>query len=250
MTRAIWLPDATQISSFHEELTAIFATEDDPISPPGIKHPELLESAAHRPHTGLGSRDKYPSLSMKIAALFHSVAKNHAFHNGNKRTEIVTLLTTLYRNDRRFRQGVNDDAIYDLAVRVADDRFPTDRRSLTGDDLINSLSSWLDENTESLSSSSSSMKIIDFIEKCEEAGCRTKINKAGSRVIMGPSSGSVTVSGSTPELSRNVIRTYLKKLSLTSSASGILEEEFREGVSGGRQEMHRYMAALRRLAKT
>lgn len=249
MAAGTWLPDATQIASFHEELTTIFAAEDDPISPPGVKYPDLLESAAHRPHTGIGSRDKYNTVLKKTAALFHSIAKNHAFHNGNKRTAIVTLLTTLYRNDRRFCQGINDDDIYDLAVRVADDRFPSET-GLAGDKLVDALAKWLDDKTERLNHNFSAMKVSEFLSKCEAAGCLTKLSKDGTHIVQNTGKGSVNISGSTRKISGNVVRNYLRQLRLTSSSSGILQEEFQEGVSGERQEMHRYMAALRRLAKT
>ena len=42
-----------------------------------------------RPQTGLGTIDKYPTIEQKAAALLHSLIKNHAFHNGNKRTALV-----------------------------------------------------------------------------------------------------------------------------------------------------------------
>jgi death-on-curing protein len=52
----------------------------------------LLESAVFRPQTTVGGEDAYPDLVTKAAALFHSICRNHAFVNGNKRTAVVALV--------------------------------------------------------------------------------------------------------------------------------------------------------------
>jgi death-on-curing protein len=45
----------------------------------------LLESAAARPQTTVFGKDAYPSFAEKAAALMHSIARNHALFDGNKR---------------------------------------------------------------------------------------------------------------------------------------------------------------------
>lgn len=45
----------------------------------------LVESAAHRPRSSAFGAEAYPSLAEKAAALMHSVARNHALVDGNKR---------------------------------------------------------------------------------------------------------------------------------------------------------------------
>lgn len=45
----------------------------------------LLESAAMRPQTSVYGHDAYPSFSEKVAALVHTIARNHALVDGNKR---------------------------------------------------------------------------------------------------------------------------------------------------------------------
>ena len=58
----------------------------------------LIESAAGRPfQTAFGS-DVWPSISEKAAALFHSLACNHCFFNGNKRTAVIALDLFLVMN--------------------------------------------------------------------------------------------------------------------------------------------------------
>ena len=65
-----WLPEPKDVLGLHEELVRIFAEDNDPISPSGLKFPNLLESACSRPRTALGDTEKYPSLAEKMAALF------------------------------------------------------------------------------------------------------------------------------------------------------------------------------------
>ena len=45
----------------------------------------LLESAASRPRTSAFGTDAYPSFAEKVAALIHSLARNHPLVDGNKR---------------------------------------------------------------------------------------------------------------------------------------------------------------------
>lgn len=57
----------------------------------------LLASAAGRPQTTVFGDDAYPTLTDKAAALMHSIARNHALVDGNKRlawsaTRVFSLL--------------------------------------------------------------------------------------------------------------------------------------------------------------
>ena len=94
----MFLPSFDDVMEIHEELVEIFRNDEDPIEPAGARDINLVHSACMRPTTGIGDQDKYVSEYDKAAALFHSLTQNHAFHNGNKRTALVTLLATLYRN--------------------------------------------------------------------------------------------------------------------------------------------------------
>ncbi len=72
----------------------------------------LLGSAAARPQTALFGEDAYPDLWTKAAALLHSIVKNHALVDGNKRLgwlacavflEINGVTVTTIPNDDVFR---------------------------------------------------------------------------------------------------------------------------------------------------
>ena len=106
-----WIPTPDNVIDVHNQLVEIFLNEEDPISPSGVKNANMLESACARPLTGLGEHEKYRTLPEKVAALYHSLIKNHPFHNGNKRTALVSALSMLYRNDFRLSPEVNDDDV-------------------------------------------------------------------------------------------------------------------------------------------
>ncbi|CAH8768103.1 type II toxin-antitoxin system death-on-curing family toxin [Paenibacillus dendritiformis] len=64
----------------------------------GVKDHPLLESAVYRPQQSVFGEDAYPTLFEKAAALVDSLAKNHCFHNGNKRTAYLSVKSFLKIN--------------------------------------------------------------------------------------------------------------------------------------------------------
>lgn len=64
----------------------------------GIKEVGLLESAMERPFQTMFGDELYPSVFDKATALFESLAKNHVFFNGNKRTALGCAVYFLYLN--------------------------------------------------------------------------------------------------------------------------------------------------------
>jgi death on curing protein len=58
----------------------------------------LLEAAAGRPMTTVFGEDAYPTLAEKAGALLHSMARNHPFADGNKRTATIAALFMLEVN--------------------------------------------------------------------------------------------------------------------------------------------------------
>ena len=52
----------------------------------------MLESALARPQATAFGSDAYPSLDAKAAALLHSLARNHALIDGNKRLALAATI--------------------------------------------------------------------------------------------------------------------------------------------------------------
>lgn len=64
----------------------------------GVRDLGLLESAVARPKAGYLEYEAYSTLQEKAAVLLHSIIKNHAFIDGNKRTALVSCRVFLKRN--------------------------------------------------------------------------------------------------------------------------------------------------------
>lgn len=243
------VPSVTEILALHEMLVKLFEDSSDPIAPSGVKSQALLESAQGRPFTSIGKIEKYPDFYLKAAALFHSLTKNHAFHNGNKRTALVVLLTMLNRNDKVLKQSVNDDELYDFVLSVTADTFMLNGQTASVDNVVNEVSKWIKSHTESCIAKFSDMATVEFVEKCRLAGCHVKRSTNGKYAIS-KDMHSVSIGKNNRKLSGNVIRSYLRRLKLTATSSGVTRIEFTEGVTCEREQIRRFMTTLSRLAKT
>jgi len=78
----------------------------------------LLGSAVARPRTTAFGEDAYPDLWTKAAALLHSIVKNHALVDGNKRLGWLSTAVFLEINGVEISKASNDD-VYDLVIDVA-----------------------------------------------------------------------------------------------------------------------------------
>lgn len=86
-----------------------------------IRDPGLLESALARPRASAFGADAYPTLETKAAALAHSLARNHALVDGNKRLTLGATIAFLGVNGRRLTFS-NDEA-YGFIVGLASGLF-------------------------------------------------------------------------------------------------------------------------------
>ena len=103
----------------------IFLTLDDVIhvarraiqAEVAVRDVGLLESALARPRASAFGEDAYPDLHTKAAALLHSVARNHALVDGNKRLALAATIAFYGLNGRRLT--LTNDEAYDLVIAVA-----------------------------------------------------------------------------------------------------------------------------------
>ena len=77
----------------------------------------LLESALVRPPATAFGEDAYAGLDEKAAALLHSLARNHALVDGNKRLALAATIAFLGLNGRRLT--LTNDQAYELIMDVA-----------------------------------------------------------------------------------------------------------------------------------
>lgn len=70
-----------------------------------------------RPQTTVFGADAYADLEQKAAALLHSLARNHALVDGNKRLALAATIGFLGVNGRRL--NLSNNQAYDLVINVA-----------------------------------------------------------------------------------------------------------------------------------
>lgn len=99
-----------------------------------VRDVDLLEAAVLRPMTSAFGEDAYPTVLDKAAALFHSLSRNHAFMDGNKRTSTVAMIVFLRLNGYQ----VTWDAAHALRFIL---------EVSTGQHAVVSISAWLQANT-------------------------------------------------------------------------------------------------------
>jgi len=82
-----------------------------------VRDAGLLESALARPRASAFGQDAYPDLDHKAAALLHSLARNHALVDGNKRLALAGVIAFYGLNGRRLT--LTNDEAYNLVIAVA-----------------------------------------------------------------------------------------------------------------------------------
>jgi death on curing protein len=84
---------------------------------PDVRDYGLLEAAIARPQATILGKDAYPTLDSKAAALLHSIARNHALVDDNKRLALAGVIAFYGVNGRRLT--LTNDEAYELVMKVA-----------------------------------------------------------------------------------------------------------------------------------
>ncbi len=90
-----------------------------------VKDAGLLESALSRPRTTVFGEDAYPTIELKAAAMVHSIIKNHAMVDGNKRTSWFLLNSFLYINSYSLKTSAHE--AFDVTLGIATDELTLDQ---------------------------------------------------------------------------------------------------------------------------
>jgi death-on-curing protein len=81
-----------------------------------VRDPGLLDSALHRPQSRFDGRDIYPTISLKAAALLHSLTRNHPLVDGNKR--LAWLVTAIFLDLNGWCSTLSNVEAAELVLRV------------------------------------------------------------------------------------------------------------------------------------
>lgn len=82
-----------------------------------VRDTGLLEAAAARARASAFGDDAYLSVHDKAAALLHSIVRNHALIDGNKRLCLAAVIAFYGMNG--FRLTLTNDEAFDLVMAVA-----------------------------------------------------------------------------------------------------------------------------------
>lgn len=88
-----------------EDLLDVAAGVMDEVS---VRDAGLLAAAAGRPHVTVFGEDAYPTFEDKAAALLHSLVRNHALVDGNKRLAWSAARTSCLLNGRDLTYTVDE----------------------------------------------------------------------------------------------------------------------------------------------
>ncbi|MGF6508509.1 type II toxin-antitoxin system death-on-curing family toxin [Paraburkholderia sp. 32] len=243
---------AEDILYIHDVLVVVFENDGDPISPAGARNEgSLVESAANRPKTALGSTEKYRTVVAKAAALFHSLVKNHAFHNGNKRTALVSMIRFLDLNNMRII--ATDQDLFDLVTNAAKGNLPGSDNQLTSDNLVAGIEEWLAKRCVRTVRASGDVRVKNFLEKVKLAGGRVKESAdKHAWIVYGPlgKPENVRIPKSTSKISGMVARIYSRRIGFTDGKSGISFDDLSAGVQPEQRIIGDLIEVLRWLAHT
>ena len=83
----------------------------------GVRDIGLLQSAVGRPRATFGGKDLYPDIFRKTATLAESLAKNHSFIDGNKRTAMAS--ASLFLSMNGFHLETSQKELVRFAIELA-----------------------------------------------------------------------------------------------------------------------------------
>lgn len=255
-----------EVLHIHEALTNDFANAADPISPPGIKSEHLLQSAIARQHTGFGSILKYEAPVANAAALTYGICCNHPFHNGNKRTALVSMLCHLDKNSFTFNDDVAHDELYEFMIKVADHGFAEkNSKREQSDREVEQMARWIRKRIRKIERGErivtfrelkavlsthgflfedirdNSMDLVRYSEESVWLGLGRRTHR--NRIMRMPYPGDGQVVG------RALLREIRDRCGL-SDADGIDSRAFYAKLRPADYFVHKYRGTLRRLART
>lgn len=254
---------AREIDTIHEVLVEEFAGTDDPFGDPcGVREWDLLESSAFRPLTTFGDTRKYESVEMSAAALLHSIIHNHPFHNGNKRTALVSVLVFMDRHDLLLT--CHEDELFRYVLRVAQHGLVAPGSSEMADREVLDIASWIRSNSRRVQRGEQSMKWLQLRRILSGYHCTLEpASGVGNRMNI---SRTITERGFLRLSKKTVLRTQVAyrddgreaERSTIHKIRADLHLDEQHGVDSAafysdqptaRDFVHRHQGTLRRLAK-
>jgi len=116
---------------------------------------------------------------MAGAALFQALVQNHPFHNGNKRTALVSLVVFL--DAHGYVLGRTEDELYDYVLRLSSHAIVADYSSERGDEEVLAVAKWLHQHAHRVRKGELTLKFRELRRILRGHGC--ELNQvAGSSI--------------------------------------------------------------------
>jgi prophage maintenance system killer protein len=266
---------ADEVVHIHFVLCADFAEAEDPIGYGGVKSQALLESAVGRQHSGFGPFRKYPDPLSNAATLTFGICCDHPFHNGNKRTALVSMLAHLDKNRLTLKGSVRQDELYDVMVNLAqrgftNARIPPRRRERASrygaDHQVAEIATWLGAHVDRVTRGERPITYRQLrqilkphgyvlgqvgsnaIEVCREETVRKGFLRRETRTTLKPI-GRIGYRNEGETIALKTVK-QLRRMCKLTEEDGVDTAAFYEGADIVDTFVNRYRTVLRRLAKT
>lgn len=163
----------------HRALVKDFENLNDSIYPPGVRDQQMLESAIFHPQTSFGGIFKYKAIESAAAAIMYSLCQNHCFHNGNKRTAIVSMLVFLDRHNIAIQ--CDEDELFKMALSLADHKLSVDE--INSDAEIYAMYKWICQKSKILTKGERVITFKRLYQILNRFGCSINGNKVERIVV-------------------------------------------------------------------
>jgi death-on-curing protein len=161
----------------------------------GVKDLNLLGSTLGRQIAGYSGIRKWKSDEEICATLFYGIIKNHAFHDANKRTALLTLLYHLLKLGRTI--DAKQKEFEDLAVRIASNsledypKFKTKKFQKLEDKEVYFIANFIKRNTREIEKKYYPVTFHEFGQLLKRHGFYFEVASGGAFLdVMGTSSQS------------------------------------------------------------
>jgi len=180
MVDEIKIVSFNEVLQVHSCLVEDFKNQDDPIHPSGIRDRALLDSAISRQSTSIGDHLKYPTIEMAGAALLHSLIHNHPFHNGNKRTALVSLLVFLDMN--KLIMICKDEELFQFVLNVAKHKLVFEKYRDLADREVQKIAVWIKDNTRPVENGDRPLTFHKLKQILTRYQCEFKLTSSGMKI--------------------------------------------------------------------
>jgi len=185
---------------------------------------------------------------MAAAAYLHAIINNHAFHNGNKRTALVSTLVFLDLNG--YVLVAEENELFDYLLKVADHKISKASSAERTDAEMNEIAQWIHSRSRPISREERVLKFHELRGILTKYDCVLEQPTRGNRINIrrGEYQTQVRYRNEGTDVERNTIKKIRKDLHLTEE-NGYDSTVFynkEEKISGFIQK---YRRTLDRLAK-